>query len=109
MLSNINESTLIGFRKPSYGASSSAVKFGLLLIGLPLAFLKYGIVGAIIFVVVSEVLRYVTLSIGQVRERFSFVAQDLAITLSMLGLVGLWEWLRSALGLGTSFGNLLSF
>jgi O-antigen/teichoic acid export membrane protein len=109
MLCNINEATLIGFRKPVYGASSSAVKFGLLLIGLPLAFIKYGIAGAIIFLIVSEILRYVPLLIGQARERFSFFMQDLAITLFMLGLVGLWEWLRSALGLGTSFGNLLSF
>ena len=76
--------------------------------GLPLAFIKYGIFGAIIFVVVSEISRYVPLLIGQVRERFAFVVQDLAITLFMFGLVGLLEWLRWALGLGTSFGNLLA-
>ena len=95
---------LITFKKPIYGALASAVKFGLLLIGLPLAFIKFGMFGAITFLVVSEISRYVPLLIGQVRERFSFVLQDLATTLFMFGLIGLLEWLRWALGLGTSVG-----
>jgi O-antigen/teichoic acid export membrane protein len=109
MMCYVNEAALLGFSKPLYSAYSNGLKFVLLLIGLPLAFIKYGIVGAIIFVVVSEIFRYVPFLIGQSRERFSFIVQDLVMTLFMFGLVGLWEWLRSALGLGTSFGNLLIF
>jgi O-antigen/teichoic acid export membrane protein len=107
MMCYINEATLIGFSKPLYGACSFGLKFGVLLIGLPLTFVKYGLVGAIIFVVVSEIVRYVPLLIGQIRERFSFLMQDLAMTLLLFGLIGLWEWLRMASGLGISFGNLL--
>ena len=107
MVSYINEGTLIGFGRPLYGAYAWGLKFAVLLIGLPLAFIEYGIVGAIIFVVVSEIFRYVPLLIGQTRERFSFVGQDLATTLLMLALVLFWGWLRSALGLGTSFDSLL--
>jgi O-antigen/teichoic acid export membrane protein len=108
MLCNINESTLIGFRKPSYGAAASAAKFALLFIGLPLIFIALGIVGAVIFVAISEVLRYVPLLIGQRRERFSFLMQDLGTTFFMFGLVGLLECVRSVLGFGGALGRLLT-
>ena len=108
MLSGINEAPLIAFSRPYYGASSSAVKFGVLLIGLPLAFVKYGFAAAIIVVVISEILRYVPLLIGQVRERFLYVYQDIAMTLCMFALIGLFEWLRFAVGFGTSFGSFQS-
>jgi hypothetical protein len=107
-LSYINEATLIGFSKPSYGAYSFGLKFVALLFGLPLAFASYGIVGAIIFVSVSEILRYIPLLVGQTRERFAFVGQDFAMTLLLFALVGLWVWLRSVFGFGLSFSNLLS-
>ena len=80
------------------------LKFGLLLIGLPFAFNAYGITGAIVFVTASEVFRYAPLLIGQIREGFSFLKQDLAITLLMFLFIGLWEWIRSVFGLGTTFG-----
>ena len=98
-LSSVNEATLIGFSKPSYGAYSFALKFVALLIGLPLAFAGYGIIGAILFVTVSEALRYIPLLIGQTREHFGFVGQDFAMTLLMLTLTGLWEWVRFVFGL----------
>ena len=101
LLCYVNEAALLGFSRPLYSTYSNGLKFSLLLIGLPLVFIKYGIVGAIFFVVVSEIFRYLPLIIGTTRERFSFVVQDLAMTLLMFGLVGLWEWLRLALGLGT--------
>jgi O-antigen/teichoic acid export membrane protein len=107
MLSYINENTLLGFGRPLYGAYSFGLKFGVLLIGLPLSFMKYGIVGAIVFVVVSEIFRYIPLLIGQIRERFSFFGQDLALTSLMFGLILFWSWLRYALGWGTSFEGLL--
>lgn len=109
MISSINETTLVALRKPLYSAYANAFKFGLFLIGLPITFLWYGIVGAIIFTTVIEFLRYFPILIGQVRERFSFFAQDAVITLLMFVLMGFWEWLRWNLGLGSSFKGLLSF
>ena len=106
MISFINDATLIGFGKPHYGAFSFAVKLALLLFGLPLAFMKYGIAGAIVLVVISEISRYIPILVGQAREGFSFVKQDLAMTSLMLALVGLWEWLRWVSGFGTSFESL---
>jgi O-antigen/teichoic acid export membrane protein len=110
MLCNINESVLIGFRKPLYGAAASAVKFACLFVGLPLTFIAFGFGGAVIFVAISEVLRYVPLLIGQRRERFSFVTQDFGTTFLMFGLVGLLECVRSVLGFGGgALGRLLTF
>jgi O-antigen/teichoic acid export membrane protein len=104
----INDATLIGFSKPSYGAYSFGLKFIALLLGLPPAFASYGIIGAIIFVAVSETLRYIPLLIGLTRERFAFVGQDFVMTLLMFTLAGLWAWLRSVFGFGISFSNFFS-
>ena len=106
MMCFINDATLIGFSKPYYGAFSFGLKLVVLLIGLPLAFMKYGIAGAIALAVFSEISRYIPLLVGQAREGFSFVKQDIAMTLLMLGLVVLWEWLRWVSGFGTSFESL---
>jgi O-antigen/teichoic acid export membrane protein len=103
---SINESTLMGFGKPSYGAVANSVKFVLLLIGLPLAFAAYGAPGAVAVVAAGDLSRYIPILVGQLRERFSFVAQDFWTTLFMLGSTGLWEGLRSILGFGTSLDGL---
>jgi O-antigen/teichoic acid export membrane protein len=109
ILCSLNESTLLGFGKPRYGAIAYSMKFCWLLVGLPLSFSHYGPVGSIIVIAVSEVFRYVGGFIGQIRERFAFGWQDLFITILMLGLIGILEWLRWVLGLGTSFEDLPIF
>jgi hypothetical protein len=59
------------------------------------------------FVATSDQWRYVPTLVGQIREGFSFAAQDLVSTLAMFGIVGPLEWLRWSLGFGTSFDGLL--
>jgi O-antigen/teichoic acid export membrane protein len=105
-ISNLNESVLIGFGKPAYGAVANAFKFAWLLMGLPVAFARFGFLGAIVVVAASDICRYFVLLVGQQRERFSFGAQDLLVTFFTLCLVALFEWLRWNLGLSTSFGKL---
>lgn len=106
ILANLNESTLLGFGKPSYGAVSNAFKFAVLLFGLPLSVSNYGLLGGVTVVTLVDLARYVPIMIGQRRERFSYGAQDLVITLAMFLLIGFWEWLRWELGIGTSFDSL---
>jgi O-antigen/teichoic acid export membrane protein len=105
-ISSLNESALVGFGKPAYSAVANALKFTWLLIGLPLAFTKFGFLGAIVVIAASDLCRYLALLVGQWREKFSFGIQDLAISLFTLSLIGLFEWLRWYLGLGTSFHDL---
>jgi O-antigen/teichoic acid export membrane protein len=106
MVATTNESTLLGLGAPSYSALANSVRLILLVVGLPLSFKFRGLTGGIVTLVLVEVCRYVPVYIGQRRQRFSFGAQDGAITLAMFAMIGLWEWLRWASGFGTSFDSL---
>jgi O-antigen/teichoic acid export membrane protein len=106
MVATTNESTLLGLGAPSYSAMANSVRFILLLVGLPLSLKFKGLEGGIVTLALVEACRYAPVYIGQRRERFSFGAQDFAITLAMFAMIGLWEWLRWASGFGTSFDSL---
>ena len=107
-LCNINESVLLGYGKPQYITASSAFKFAWMLIGLPTAFALYGIFGIILVVALSDLFRYMPLFVGQIRLRFSFISQDLILTVVMFGLFAFFVWLRWWFGLGVAFSNFLS-
>jgi O-antigen/teichoic acid export membrane protein len=106
MVATINESALLGLGAPSYTAIANSVRFLLLAVGLPLSVKFKGLHGGIVTLVLVEVCRYGPAYIGQRRQRFSFGAQDAAITLAMFAMIGVWELLRWACGLGTSFDSL---
>jgi O-antigen/teichoic acid export membrane protein len=103
LLATTNESTLLGLGAPSYTAIANSVRFLVMVVVLPLSLKLMGISGAIVTLVLVEVCRYVPVYIGQRRQRFSFGAQDAAITIAMFAMIGIWELLRCACGLGTSF------
>jgi O-antigen/teichoic acid export membrane protein len=103
VLASINEATLLGLGKPFYSAIANSSKFAFLLIGLPFVVTLFGLPGGIAVVAMSDLFRYFPILIGQFREKFSFAAQDFAITLAVFLLIGVWEWLRSVFGFGTSF------
>jgi hypothetical protein len=90
---------------PAYTAIANSVRFLVMVVGLPLSLKFKGLHGAIVTLVLVEVCRYAPVYIGQRRQRFSFGAQDLAITLAMFAMIGLWELLRWVCGLGTSFDS----
>ncbi len=102
ILGGINESMLLGFSKPAYVPLALAVKMSVLLVGLPVGFAWYGVVGAVMVVALSEAIRYFPILIGQVRERFTFILQDLVATLILFSLIGAWELGRRVIGLGPS-------
>lgn len=107
MISSFNDATLLGLGKPLYSAVGNALKLAWLLFGFPIGFARFGTLGAIAVIAISDLWRYLPILVGQSRERFSFPAQDLVTTLVMFALVGLCEWLRWTLGFGTSFDGLL--
>jgi O-antigen/teichoic acid export membrane protein len=106
ILANINESCLMGLGRPNFSVFANAAKFGVLIIGLTLGVARYGVLGATVVVAVSELGRYVPILVGQYREDFSFGRQDALVTLVAFGLLAFWEWLRWAMGFGTSFDAL---
>jgi O-antigen/teichoic acid export membrane protein len=103
VLSNLNESTLMGLGKPNYSAFANSGKFCFLLLGLPLSVLHFGAAGGVLAVAVSDLGRYIPVLIGQIRERFSFGWQDALATIAVFILIALWEYLRWVAGFGTSF------
>ena len=109
LLCSVNESTLLGFGKPQYATAGFSFKFAWLLVGLPFCFAHFGPVGAILVIAVSDIFRYLPALIGQIQQRFAFGTQDFLMTLLMLGLLALFEWLRWSFGLGTSFDELPIF
>jgi O-antigen/teichoic acid export membrane protein len=58
IVANINESTLLGLGKPSYGAISNSAKFVFLLIGLPLGVSLYGPFGGVMVVALADLCRF---------------------------------------------------
>lgn len=106
ILAVINESTLLGLGKPSYGAISNGLKFAFLLIGLPLGVQTHGVFGGVMIVSLCDLWRYAPIYVGQKREHFAFGMQDLVLTLVMFLMIGFWEWLRWVFGFGTSFDSL---
>jgi O-antigen/teichoic acid export membrane protein len=106
ILTNLNESTLLGLGRPSYNAVGNGLKFLFIMVGLPLSVKTNGLFGGIMVLVFADLFRYIPVLIGQRRERFSFGTHDLLVTVIAFALIGLLEWLRSSLGLGTSFESL---
>lgn len=106
VLAYVNESTLLGLGKPSYGAISNGTKLAFLVVGLPVMVQNFGLLGGVAVVALADLCRYFPILIGQRRERFSFGMQDVLLTSAVLLMIGLLEWLRWAAGFGTSFDNL---
>jgi O-antigen/teichoic acid export membrane protein len=105
---SINESTLLGLGKPLYGAAANGLKLIYLIVGLPMSFGYFGIIGVAVLIALGDLCRYLPILVGQFRERFSFGAQDLFLTVVLFAFVGCWEWLRWRFGLATSFEGLLT-
>ena len=101
LISQVVEWTLMGFGKPIYGTIGRGLKLTYLIIGLPIGIAQGGLAGAIVALATSDLPRYIPLVVGQIRERFSFIRQDMLATLGaatlFIGLIAL----RSSLGLGS--------
>jgi O-antigen/teichoic acid export membrane protein len=106
VLAYVNESIVLGLGKPSYGAASNGTKLAFLAVGLPVMVGFFGLLGGVAVVALADLARYFPILIGQRREQFSFGMQDLLLTLAVLVIVGLLEWLRWAFGFGTSFDSI---
>ncbi|MGO9774890.1 MAG: oligosaccharide flippase family protein [Roseiarcus sp.] len=106
ILANANESALLGLGKPLYGALGNVVKLLFLVIGLPMGFGRYGMLGGMLVAASADVPRFLTLQIGQEFEQFSFAVQDEAMTLAMFAFIVALEAMRWSFGFGTSFDTL---
>ena len=84
VLASVNKSTLLGFGKPSYGAMANGLKLLWMIAGIPVAFTQFGVLGFVIVVATADIWRRGPTAVGLVRERFSFVGQDIVCTLIVI-------------------------
>ena len=77
-------------------------------IGLPLAFQKFGILGAIIIIALSDLPLYIVNLYGLWREKLFCFVQDVQATLFFMGIVTIFLMIRYYLGYGLPIDTLIS-
>ncbi len=103
-LSTLGAAILMGLRRPEYGAVSNTAKFIWLVSALPLMIHHNGMSGAIAAVVGAEVVAYLTFTWALARERLSFIAQDVVLTVGVLLLVALFRLFLWSAGIIDNLG-----
>jgi O-antigen/teichoic acid export membrane protein len=103
ILDTVNEYTMLGLGKPAYGVTGNIVKLLTLVALTPIAIYYFGLPGAVLAIIVGEILRYFPVLRGQVLEDMSFALQDLLLHLIFFMLLALFLFVRFELGYGTPF------
>ncbi len=94
---------LLAIKKPLYSAQSNFARFVMIGIGLPLAFYRFGTLGAIIAIAIGDFPLYIVNLIGLRREKLSCISQDIQATVFFVGLLVLFIFIRNSLGFGFPF------
>ena len=85
VLAAFGEATLFGLDRPQASAVGNAVKFAVMIVGLPLLVPTYGILAGLLVLFAAEIGRWLALSIALQREHLASIGDDLALTL-LLGV-----------------------
>jgi hypothetical protein len=80
----VNDSILLGTGKPAYTTGANAAKLATLVIGIPIAFHYWGLLGAVLILNVGEAVRYVVLWAFGRRQHLGFGRDDMALTILFL-------------------------
>jgi O-antigen/teichoic acid export membrane protein len=97
---------LIAIGSPLYGAVGNCLKFGYMLVAVPLGFMAWGPLGAVIAIALNDVPFYIAISYGLWKEGFSGLMQDLSSTGFLLLCVALTLAIRYQFGLGFPIDRL---
>lgn len=106
ILCSMNEYSLLGLGKPLYGASGNLVKLICLAVGIPVGLHLFGILGAVLALVLGDIFRYFPILLGQRREDLSFRRQDIVLTIVFIAVLFAVTLSRWQLGFGTAFSLL---
>jgi len=98
---------LLAIGKPLYSAQSNLAGFVMIGLGLPLAFYRFGTVGAIIAIALSDMPLYIVNLYGLGREQLSCITQDIQSTAFFIGVLALLLILRNSLGFGLPIQAIL--
>ena len=100
MLSQTIEQALFAIGKPSYVASANLCRFLFNIIGIPLGFYHFGILGAIVVIALNDLPFYLVIMFAVWREGLSSIRQDIKTSLIFIALTCLLLYARWLLGFG---------
>jgi O-antigen/teichoic acid export membrane protein len=109
ILSTVNDSVMLGTKRPSYPALANAAKLATFVVGVPIAFHYSGIAAAILVLIVGETVRYIVLWSLARRARLGFIREDFALSLVFVLLILLMRELLWAAGLTGDIWSLFPF
>ena len=98
---------LLAIGKPLYSAQSNLAGFVMIGLGLPLAFYRFGTVGAIIVIALSDMPLYIVNLYGLGREQLSCITQDIQSTAFFIAVLALLLIVRNSLGFGLPIQAIL--
>ncbi|MDJ0675573.1 MAG: oligosaccharide flippase family protein [Calothrix sp. MO_167.B42] len=99
---------LLALGKPLYSAQSNFARFVIIAIAVPFLFQKFGVVGAVIAIALSDLPLYITNLYGLWREKLLCFTQDMASTVFFMGVLISFFVIRNNLGFGFSIQQLLA-
>jgi len=102
----VNDSILLGTGKAAYTTAANASKLVTLIIGVPIAFHYWGLMGAVLVLNAGEAVRYVTLWAFGRRQHLGFGRDDLALTILFLITIPAARKLLFSIGLTGDLASL---
>lgn len=97
---------LMAIGEPKYIAVSNFTSLLVIALGVPWAFDKFGLPGAVTVISFSDLLPYFVLLWGLAKEKLLCLLQDLIATLAFIGVVAIALGIRWAIGWGFPLDNL---
>lgn len=98
---------LLAIGKPLYSAQSNLARFLMIGVGLPLVFFRFGTLGAIIVIALSDLPLYIVNLYGLGRENLSCIGQDIQSTAFFIAILALLLIIRNYLGFGLPIQAIL--
>jgi O-antigen/teichoic acid export membrane protein len=86
ILSTLGEAVMMGTGRPNHAARANTAKFLYTVVALPLAIGRYGMLAALCVIASGDAIRYASLALSERKHRTSFIRQDIALTLLLIGL-----------------------
>ena len=97
---------LMAIGKPIYSATGNCCKFIYMIVVIPIAFTKIGVLGAIIAIAFNDIPYYLAINYGLWREKFLGVTQDIQATILLVGIIALITFVRFKMGFGFSLEGI---
>ena len=91
---------LLAIGKPLYSAQSNFARFAIILLAVPIAHQRFGVIGVISVIAFSDVPLYIVNLYGLWQEKLFCFVQDVQTTVFFIIILALFLFIRNSLGFG---------